>query len=96
MPMHLASSRSPTPSFIRASFIPAAPNGHTHAVVNAHGITYGQPAILRLIAENAAEEAQIQAEYTRLQNAGAKVSWYGKEAYGGSDHMALGLEVELA
>lgn len=55
-----------------------------------------QPAILRLIAENAAEEAQIQAEYTRLKNAGAKVSWYGKEAYGGSDHMALGLEVELA
>lgn len=59
-------------------------------------ISVMQPAILRLIAENAAEEAQINQEYIRLKNAGAKVSWYGKEAYGGSDHMALGLEVELA
>lgn len=54
------------------------------------------PALLRLISENAAEEAQIAAEYTRLKEAGAKVQWYGREHQGGNDYMALGLEVELA
>lgn len=67
-----------------------------HIIPASEPLAVPNPPILRLIAENAAEEAQINQEYIRLKNAGAKVSWYGKEAYGGSDHMALGLEVELA
>lgn len=56
----------------------------------------GNSPLLRLISENAAEEAQITAEYARLKEAGAKVCWYGREHQGGNDYMALGLEVELA
>lgn len=75
---------------MRIAILPAYAPCHVHA--NA----FTCRAILRLISENAAEEAQITQEYTSLKNAGAKVAWYGREAHGGSDHMAIGLEVELA
>jgi hypothetical protein len=49
---------------------------------------------LRLIAENAAEEAQMEKLMTQLKQAGANVSQYGQPT--AADYMAVGLEVELA
>jgi hypothetical protein len=52
------------------------------------------PALLRLIAENAAEEAQIAALLTQLKANEVTVSQYGQPT--SADYMAVGLEVELA
>ncbi len=52
------------------------------------------PPLLRLIAENAAEEAQVAALLTQLKAGGANVSQYGQPT--SADYMAVGLEVELA
>jgi hypothetical protein len=52
------------------------------------------PPLLRLIAENAAEEAQIAALLTQLKANEVTVSQYGQPT--SADYMAVGLEVELA